>query len=144
MHPEEIQSGHDQEIKKGTRPFSCKVILAIALTYFLVIMLLFATAVIFRTGIIRAVGYYFDPSEYDPGKITLFILSGAILYLLASAGLILQSLKRRIGFYIFFIIALMILVLDLIFLDFDWLRYVIQSGLIFLVGIAHFSKRCYH
>jgi formate hydrogenlyase subunit 3/multisubunit Na+/H+ antiporter MnhD subunit len=143
MLPEENQLETGVTPKFGKRPFSCKVILAIVLTYFLVLTLLFLAALVYYGEIIRIMENYFDPQVFEAQKLRWFIIIGTILFSFCSAGLILQSFRRRGGFYLFFSSALVILTLDLIFLEFDWFRYIIQSGLIFLTGMVHFSKRCY-
>jgi NADH:ubiquinone oxidoreductase subunit K len=113
------------------------------MTYFIILALLFLTALIFSGDITGIMTNYFDPEVYNPDKIIWFVVIGALLFSLCSTGLILQSFRRRGGFYLFFSTALVILALDLIFLNFDWLRYLIHSGLMFLAGVVHFSKRCY-
>lgn len=143
MLPEEIQPETGFITKYGKRPFSCRVILAMVMTYFFILTLLFLAALVFSGEITGIMENYFDPLEFKPQKIKWFIVIGAILFSLCSIGLILQSFRRKGGFYLFFLTALVILTLDLIFLDFDWLRYLIHSGLMFLAGMVHFSKRCY-
>jgi hypothetical protein len=68
---------------------------------------------------------------------------GTGLLFLSCAGIVLMLTKRRIGFYIFIAAALIILILDIIFFKFDWLRYVLHSGFIFLTGVVHYSRKCY-
>lgn len=143
MIPEDNSPGSGTSIKSGKRPFSCKVILAIVMTYFLILSILFLTVLIFSGDILKIMENYFDPGIFKPQKVVWFMVTVAILFSLCSAGLILQSLRLRAGFYLFFFSALVILTLDLIFLEFDWFRYLIHSGLIFLAGMVHFSKRCY-
>jgi hypothetical protein len=134
------------EIKARTRKrsFFCKIILSAALTYYLVLALLFIAGTVFSGKIIQAVSPYYSPDDGSPGMIRWFALTGMLLYLLASAGIILFILSRKAGFYIFFAAALIIFSLDFAFLNFDWLRYLIHSGFIFILGIAHFSGRCYN
>lgn len=122
----------------------CKIISYSALTYFLILALLFLAGSIFSGKIIKAIGSYYGPEDGSPGLFPWFALVGTVLYLLASVGIILFILNRKIGFYIFFTAALILFSLDLAFLDFDWLRYLIHTGFIFILGIAHFSKRCYN
>jgi hypothetical protein len=143
MLPEEFQSENSKTSKYGRRPFSCKVILTMVMTYFFILALFFIAASIFSGEITGIMTNYFDPEAFNPSKIIWFVVIGAFLFSLCSAGLILQSFRRKGGFYLFFSTALVILALDLIFLNFDWLRYLIHSGLMFLAGVVHFSKRCY-
>ena len=143
MLPEENEFETGTLTRLGKRPFSCQVILTLVMTYFLILALLFLTALIFSKDIIRILENYFDPLVFKPQKVIWFVITGTTLFSLCSIGLILQSFRRRGGFYLFFLTALVILTFDLIFLDFDWLRYLIHSGLMFLAGMVHFSKRCY-
>lgn len=128
-------------IKKRT--LFCLVILTAALTYFLILALLFLAGSIFSDRIIELISPYYSDEEGIPVIFSGFAITGSILYFLSSAGIILFIYKRKAGFYLFFLATVIIFSLDLAFLNFDWLRYLIHSGFIFILGIAHFSKRCY-
>jgi hypothetical protein len=128
-------------IKK--RSFLCRIVLAMALTYFLILALLFLAGAFFSGKIIQSISPYYGHGETAPEIFGWFAITGAFLYFAATAGIILFLLKRKAGFYLFFIAALIIFSLDLAFLNFDWMRYLIHTGFIFLLGIAHFSRRCY-
>jgi hypothetical protein len=125
------------------RSLFCRIILSMALTYFLILALLFLAGSIFSGRIIEIIGPYYSIENPFPPLFIGFALGGAALYFISSAGIILFMLNRRIGFYIFFVSVLVIFALDLTFLVFDWLRYLIVTGFIFMLGIAHFSRRCY-
>lgn len=114
-----------------------------ALTYFLILALLFLSGVIFSGKIILILSDYYQGTEKFPSHFRWFAFGGTLLYFTSVTGIILFFLKRKIGFYIFFLAALLIFSIDLAFFDFDWLRYLIHTGFIFILGIAHFSKRCY-
>jgi hypothetical protein len=126
------------------RSFLCRIILSMALTYFLILALLFLAGALFSRNIIQAISSYYGPEEISPARLRWFVMAGAALYASASAGIIILMLNRKAGFYIFLIAALAIFSLDLFFLNFDWLRYLIHTGFIFILGIAHFSKKCYY
>jgi len=128
-------------IKK--RSMFCWIILSMAMTYFLILALLFLAGMIFSERIIEIMKPYYGQEEDLPAGFFIFSLTGSVLYLLSSAGILLFMLKRKAGFYIFFAATVIIFSLDLSFLAFDWLRYLTLSGFIFLMGIAHISKRCY-
>ena len=51
--------------------------------------------------------------------------------------------KHRAGFYIYLAAAILLLGTDLLLLEFDWMRYLVNSGFIFILGLVHFSGRCY-
>lgn len=122
----------------------CTIISYSALTYFLILAFLFLAASVFSGKIIKVISSYYDPVNYFQGLFHWFIFTGAALYLTASAGIILFLKNRKTGFYIFLTAVVAIFLLDLYFLEFDWLRYLIQTGFVFLMGIVHFSKRCYN
>ena len=126
------------------RSFLCWIILAMALTYFLILALLFLAGSVFSGNIIQAISSYYGPEDASPERFRWFLMAGTALYSAASAGIILFLLSRKAGFYIFFIAALAIFSLDLSYLNFDWLRYLIHTGFVFILGIAHFSKKCYY
>ena len=128
-------------IKKRT--FFCRIILSMALTYFLILALLFLSGLIFSERIVLILSDYFHGTEKFPYLFRWFAIGGTLLYFTSVSGIILFFLKRKIGFYIFFLAALITFSIDLAFFDFDWLRYLIHTGFIFILGIAHFSKRCY-
>jgi hypothetical protein len=123
-------------------PFACTLVHTIALTYFMVLTLLFLSGLVYSELIRDILNEYAQPEAPGPGFLWL-AASGFILFAGASAGLILSMRKRRGGFYITALVILAIMALDFYFFTFDWLRYLIHSGLIFLLGIAHFSGRCY-
>lgn len=126
------------------KSFFCQIIFYSALTYFLILALLFIAGSVFSGKINEIIHSYYNADEYFHGLFRLFTISGAALYLAASAGIILFMNNRKAGFYTFFVAILAIFILDLSFLEFDWLRYLIQTGFVFILGIAHFSKRCYN
>jgi hypothetical protein len=146
MHPEQLTE-HQPEtttpVKPAKRPVICSIILAMALTYFLILTLLFLAALVYSKEIIRATGHYYSPQDFNENSIIGFIAAGTFLFMLASAGIVLMLLKKRLGFYLFTPAVLAIFITDLVLLDFDWLRYLILSGFLFLLGILHFSRRCY-
>jgi hypothetical protein len=125
------------------KPFFCRLIFYSALTYFLILALLFLAGGFFSGKIIEIINHYYNAGKYFHGFFRLFIISGAVLYIVASSGILLIMNNFKAGFYIFLIALVAIFILDLYFLEFDWLRYLIQSGFLFVLGIAHFSKRCY-
>ncbi|NTV84151.1 MAG: hypothetical protein HGA23_07620 [Bacteroidales bacterium] len=114
------------------------------MTYFLSLALLFLAGSIFSGKIIDIISPYYGTEENPSLIFNAFAWTGVVLYFMASAGILLFMLNRKAGFYIFFLAALVIFSLDLAFLDFDWLRYLIHTGFIFILGIAHFSKKCYN
>jgi hypothetical protein len=142
MNNQEDQADLKQAgIKK--RSLFCWIILSMALTYFMILALLFLAGSVFSGRIIEIISPYYGTENPLPPQFLSFTLGGAALYFIASSGIILFMTKRRAGFYIFFAATLIIFSLDLTFMTFDWLRYLILTGFIFILGIAHFSKRCY-
>jgi hypothetical protein len=121
----------------------CKIIFYSTLTYFLILALLFIAGSVFSGKIMTVISSYYDPGDYFRGIFLWFTLTGSAVYLAASSGIILMMNNRKAGFYTFFTAILAIFILDLYFLEFDWLRYLIHSGSVFILGIVHFSKRCY-
>jgi hypothetical protein len=129
-------------IKK--RSYLCRIILSMALTYFLILALFFLAGTVFSRNIIQAISAYYGHEDASPDSFRWFVMAGAALYTTAAAGIILLLLNRKAGFYLFFVAALIIFSLDLAMLNFDWMRYLIHTGFVFILGIAHFSKRCYN
>lgn len=130
-------------VSKKSKPLLCQVILAMALTYFTILSLLFLAGLIFSDYLRELLGHYAKSGAYSPGSFTWFAASGATLFLSALSGLVLMILNRKGGFYLFAAAVLAIMALDFFFLTFDWMRYLIHSGLFFLAGIAHFTGKCY-
>ncbi len=126
------------------KSFLCRIILSMALTYFLILALLFLAGLIFSGKIIETIKPYYEPGSGDPVHFRWFALACMVSYFTAVAGIVLFILKHKIGFFIFFTASIVIFALDLSFLNFDWLRYLIHTGFIFVLGIAHFSKKCYN
>jgi hypothetical protein len=140
--PENQTTSEPAGIRK--KSLLCKIIQYSALTYFLILAFSFITGTVFSGKVIEIINSYYNPGNSFQGFFRLFTISGAALYMSASAGIILFINKRKAGFYIFFIAMLAIFLLDFYFLEFDWLRYLIQTGYVFILGIAHFSKKCYN
>jgi hypothetical protein len=143
MNSPEIQENRiPARVKK--KSFLCRIILSMALTYFLILALLFLAGSMFSGNIIHAISSYYSPEDPSPDRFRWFVMVGTALFSLAVAGIILIMLNHKAGFYISIFALLVIFVLDLNFLNFDWLRYLVHTGFIFILGIAHFSKRCYY
>jgi len=132
-----------KKARPGKRPFLCTIVLSMALTYFLVLALLFLAGTIFSKDISVILAKYDGQENYSPYLFKWFAWIGTGLLFLSCAGIILMLTKRRIGFYIFIAAALIILILDIIFFKFDWLRYIMHTGFIFITGVIHFSGKCY-
>jgi hypothetical protein len=143
VNPEEQLQVVPKPVRIRKRTLLCWIILCMALTYFLILAFLFLAGTIYSERIIRIISPYYQTGEDIQSAFHGFSLTGAVLYFISSAGIILFILKKKAGFYIFFASTLIILSLDFAFLTFDWMRYLILSGFIFILGIAHFSKRCY-
>lgn len=143
MEPETGLNLQPNNEKTRKRPWLCSLMLTMALTYFLVIFILFLAGLIFHNDLARAVEHYYQPGQFREGAMLWFMIAGTLLYAGCSSGIILFLLNRKAGFFLFFSTALVIFILDLILLDFDLLRYLIHSGFFFLIGLMHFSKRCY-
>jgi hypothetical protein len=143
MHPEDTKVEIPVDNMTRKRPLLCSLILSMALTYFLVIFMIFTAALVFSGDIIRAISPYLSPGDFENRSVLLFALAGTFLFGGATTGILLFLFSRKTGFYLFFLTTLVIFILDVIFLDFDWMRYLILSGFIFILGTMHFSKRCY-
>jgi uncharacterized membrane protein YgdD (TMEM256/DUF423 family) len=143
MLPEQKPAEFSAPVKIRKKPVICSMILAMALTYFLVLFIMFFVALVFSGDITKTISYYYRGPDFNLSAIIWFTLVGTFVYLSGVTGIILMLANRKSGFYLFFLTALTILLLDFIVLDFDWLRYLIHSGFIFLLGILHFSGRCY-
>ena len=126
------------------RSLLCNVVLYSGLTYFLILAFLFLAGLTYSGKIIQSVSLYYNPEEISSSLIFWVIVTGSFLYLASSAGIFLFILNRKGGYYLFIAAAIVIFILDLYFLEFDWLRYLIHTGYIFILGIAHFSRKCYH
>ncbi|MFO7613667.1 MAG: hypothetical protein R6W71_03410 [Bacteroidales bacterium] len=144
---DKMTSTAEQDLSKqtgtGKRPFLCPLVLSMALTYFLVLALLFLAGTIFSKDISEILAKYESWNNQSTHHFRWIAWIGTGLLFLSCAGIVLMLTKRRIGFYIFIAAALIILILDIIFFKFDWLRYVLHSGFIFLTGVVHYSRKCY-
>jgi hypothetical protein len=143
VNPEEQLQIIPKPARIRKKTLLCRIILCMALTYFLILALLFLAGTIYSEKVIQIITPYYPAGKDIESDFHLFSLTGSILYFISSFGIILFMLKKKAGFYVFFLSAILILSLDFAFMTFDWLRYLIISGLIFILGIAHFSKRCY-
>jgi hypothetical protein len=121
----------------------CSIILYSALTYFLVLALLFLAGTVFSGKITSFLEPYYLQKASLAINFFWIVFVGTALYSTAGTGIILFLLGRKGGFYIFILAGVLIFSLELYYLIFDWLRYLIHSGYIFLLGIAHFSGKCY-
>lgn len=126
-----------------SRTFICSVTIVMAFTYFGLLFLLFASGLFYKGTLTGIFALYLPGDENLPKEIGFFLISGFFLYLSAITGLIVLMLKKRAGFYIFILSAVLMLVIDLVFFDFDWLRYLIITGFVFVLGVFHFSGGCY-
>jgi len=117
--------------------------MVMALTYYGIINLLFLGMIIFSGKIRKANQPWFDSEGFDTKTLYIFIILGFIILLMCTSGIFLMLKKRRGGFYLFLAGAILLLVSDFFLVEFDWMRYLINSGFIFLLGILHFTGKCY-
>ena len=102
MNSQEIQ----EERKKagnGKKSLFCKVILTMAVTYFLILALLFLAGSIFSGKITGILSPYYGADENLTILFNGFAMTGAVLYFISSTGILLFMMKRKAGFYIFFL-----------------------------------------
>ncbi|MBW6460155.1 MAG: hypothetical protein K0B08_06235 [Bacteroidales bacterium] len=132
-----------KQARPGKRPFLCTIVLSMTLTYFLVLALIFLAGTIFSKDISEILAKYDSWNMHSPHHFRWIAWIGTGLLLLSCAGIIVMLIKKRIGFYIFIAAAIVIFALDMIFFKFDWLRYIMHTGFIFITGIVHFSGKCY-
>ena len=114
-----------------------------ALTYYSIISLLFLMMLVFSGRIREALEPWFGPEGLNRQKLMFFIFSGLIIASACASGIVLMLKKHRAGFYIYLAAAILLLGTDLLLLEFDWMRYLVNSGFIFILGLVHFSGRCY-
>lgn len=124
-------------------PLDCSLVLVLALTYYAVYLALFIAGIFYSGNIVRIFNNY-GPEVFPGREFYLFLSAGTLLYALAVGGLLMMVFKIRGGFYLFSASIIVILIIDLAFFEFDWIRYLVNTGLLFLLGILHFSGRCYH
>lgn len=125
------------------RPFIFSIFLFSAMTYFVILTALFLAGIIFSQNILDAVAPYELSGKLTSSNILFFLMAGSGLYLIISAGLVMFVLKRRLGFYLFLAASLALMIVDFIYMEFDWIRYLAVTGFIFILGIMHFSGKCY-
>ncbi len=125
------------------RSLLCLLILVSALTYFLIPALIFLAGLVYSEKILEIITQYYSPGDINEENFLSIAVTGTLLYFIAVAGILLFILRKKSGFYLFFLASVIIFSLDLYLLEFDWMRYLIHTGFIFILGIAHFSGRCY-
>lgn len=125
------------------KPFLCKLVILTAMTYFGVFLILFLGAFIFTDKIYGIIAPYFSEGEFLKGKYLAIAGTGTLIYALAWVGLLMMNINRKAGFYLFILMVVIMIISDFFLVDFDWIRYLLNSGFAFLVGIIHFTGRCY-
>lgn len=140
-----MPSEEDLQLNKSPKgkPFLCKLVIMTAMTYFGVFLILFLLGLIFTDRIYGILSTYLAEGEFDKGKYILIFGVATLIYSLAWAGLMMMILNRKAGFYLFIVMVIVLIISDFFFIDFDWIRYLLNSGFAFLIGIVHFSGRCY-
>jgi hypothetical protein len=124
-------------------PFVCRAILLIALTYYGILNLLFLGMLVFSGYIRKASDPWFELEGTSPALQAMIIITGLLILLACTSGIVLFLRQRRGGFYIFLGGAVLLWIADFFLLEFDWIRYLINTGFIFFLGILHFSRKCY-
>ena len=114
-----------------------------ALTYYGIINLLFIGMLVFSGRIRKATEPWFITEDLNHRRVLLFIIAGVVIFTLCTTGIILMLKKYKPGFYLFLGGAVLVLVSDFFLLEFDWIRYLINTGFIFILGILHFTGICY-
>lgn len=124
-------------------PFTCRIFLLMALTYYGIINLLFLGMLIFSGRIEKATEPWFETEGFSNTTLIIFIVLGLLILLMCTSGITLFLQQRRGGFYLFLAGAASLWVADFFLLQFDWMRYLINTGFIFILGVMHFSGKCY-
>ena len=124
-------------------PFGCRIFLLMALTYYGIINLLFLGMLIFSGRIEKATEPWFQAEGFSNLTIIIFIVIGLLILLMCTSGITLFLKQRKGGYYLFLAGAVILWVADFFLLQFDWLRYLINTGFIFILGVMHFSGKCY-
>lgn len=114
-----------------------------ALTYYGLINLLFVAMLVLHDRMLRAVRPYFEIENFNEKALLYFIIAGTLILLLCNAGLLLMSMKRKGGFYLYLSGAVILLIIDSFFLQFDLIRYLLNTGFIFILGVLHFTGKIY-
>lgn len=114
-----------------------------AITYYGILNLLFLGMLVFSARIRQAAEPWYTTDGIDNMKIILIILLGLAILTMCTSGIVLMLKKRRGGYFIYLAGAVILWVADFFLLEFDWIRYLINSGFIFILGVIHFSGRCY-
>lgn len=92
---------------------------------------------------IKAVAPYFEKENINEKTLLAFIATATLILLSCNAGILLILLKKKAGLYFFLTGAIILLVIDSFFLQFDVIRYLLNTGFIFIVGFLHLTGRCY-
>lgn len=125
------------------KPFLCRLVILTAMTYFGVFLILFLGAFVFTGKIYGILSPYFAEGEFQKSRYIAISGAGALIYALAWAGLLMMMMNRKAGFYLFILMVIVLIVTDFFLVDFDWIRYLLNTGFAFLVGIVHFTGKCY-
>jgi hypothetical protein len=128
---------------KQSMPYGCKVFLWMALTYYGIINLLFLGMLVLSDRIRKATEPWFESEGFSNTTLLLFIIAGLLILLICTSGLVLFLRQKKGGYYLFLSGAIFLWIADFFLLEFDWMRYLINSGFIFILGIMHFSGKCY-
>lgn len=124
-------------------PYACRILMAMAITYYGIINLLFLGMLVFSGRIRQATEPWFEKEGFSAQTLLIFIIIGLTILFMCTFGIFLMMRKRKGGFFLFLAGAIILWIADFFLLDFDWIRYLTNSGFIFILGILHFSKRCY-
>jgi hypothetical protein len=119
------------------------MVLLMALTYYGIINLLFLGMLIFSGSIRKATEPWFEKEGISNIGLILFILLGLLILIMCTSGITLFLKQKKGGYYIYLAGAIVLWIADFFLLEFDWIRYLINSGFIFLLGIMHFTGKCY-
>jgi hypothetical protein len=144
LNPEALSQKVHKRNNQTRPPFTCRVFLLMALTYYGILNLLFLGMLVFSGYIRKATEHWFEAESITNTSLILFIIIGLLILLMCTSGITLFLYRRKGGFYLYLAGAVILWVADFFLLEFDWMRYLINSGFIFILGIMHFTGRCYN
>jgi hypothetical protein len=114
-----------------------------ALTYYGILNILFLGMLVFSGYIRKATEHWFEAESITNTSLILFIVVGLMILFMCTSGITLFLNQRKGGFYLYLAGAVILMAADFFLLEFDWMRYLINSGFIFILGIMHFAGKCY-
>jgi hypothetical protein len=121
------------------RPLILSALCIINFIYFCIILLLFIGGLVSSSWVYKVINTYFSEYHYSKFVVFLMLISGTLLTTGSLYGIIKMWFLKKMGFFIYLIASLLIVMIQLVRIRMDWLN--ISINLFFIILFSLYVRK---